>query len=80
MTVSHMEASGTVEVSAPIGCAWTAVSQTSWITVTSGATGSGDGTVGFSVSRLPGGPERERTGTIIIGVATFTVQQQRGNP
>lgn len=74
----HQEGTGTVAVTAPAGCAWTAVSRDSWIVVTSGATGSGNGTVGFSVERLPPGPAGQRTGTIRIGGQTFTIHQERG--
>src|SRR3954447_5965209 len=39
---------GSVAVTSPGGCSWTAVSGPSWILITSGATGSGSGTVTFS--------------------------------
>ena len=64
---------GTVVVTIPDGCAWTATSQVGWITVTSGQTGSGDGTVGFSVA--PNGGRLFRTGTLTIAGRTFTVTQ-----
>src|SRR4029450_5675101 len=35
---------GSVSVTAPDGCAWTAASNATWITITSGASGNGDGT------------------------------------
>ena len=60
---------------ASLGCAWTAVSQApQWIVVTSGASGSGDGTVQFGVE--PNGTGTPRSGTIVIGSQTFTVNQQ----
>ena len=65
-------ASGTVSVAAPAGCAWTATSNDGWITVTSGASGSGDGSVGFTVGANSGAA---RIGTIAIGGQTFTVTQ-----
>ena len=41
--------SGSTAVTATTGCAWTGVSNaTSWLTVTSGASGNGNGTVAFS--------------------------------
>lgn len=64
----------TVDVTAGAGCTWTAVSQVTWITVTSGAAGSGAGTVEFSVEANPA--MQPRTGTIIIGGATLTIEQQ----
>ena len=65
--------SGSVNVIAGAGCPWTAVSQVPWIIVTTGASGSGNGTVQFTVqARLSGGP---RSGTIAIAGQTFTVNQ-----
>ncbi len=64
---------GTVNVTAANGCNWTAVTTTSWITITSGATGSGNGTVGYSITANSG--TSQRTGTITIGGQTYTVIQ-----
>ena len=65
---------GSTAVTAPTGCAWTGVSSnTSWLTVTSGASGSGNGTVAFSASANPN--TSARTGTITIGSQTFSVNQ-----
>ena len=71
-SVRCRQASGTVAVTTAAGCAWTAVSNNSFITVTSGATGSGNGTVGFSVAANTGAA---RTGTLTIAGQTFTVTQ-----
>lgn len=65
---------GTVTVTAPAGCAWTAVRNASWITVTAGASGSGNGTVSYTVSEIK--PKR-RTGTLTIAGGTFTVTQTK---
>jgi bacillolysin len=67
--------SGTVAVTAGTGCAWTAASHDSWITVTGGSSGSGNGTVSYGVapSATPA-----RTGTMTIGGQTFTVEQASG--
>jgi glucose/arabinose dehydrogenase len=67
---------GTVSVNAPAGCAWTAVSNDAWITVTSGASGSGNGTVGYSVATY-NLKRRSRTGSITIAGQTLTVKQSR---
>ena len=65
---------GSTSVTAPTGCAWTGVSNnTSWLTVTSGASGNGNGTVAFSASSNPN--TSSRTGTITIGGQTFSVTQ-----
>ncbi len=63
---------GTVAVSAGTGCAWTAGSSASWVAVTSGSSGSGDGPVTFSVAANPGDA---RSGTLTIAGQTFTVTQ-----
>ncbi len=61
-------------VTAPTGCAWTGVSNnTSWLTVTSGASGNGGGTVGFSVGANPSGTQR--SGSLTIGGQTLNVTQ-----
>jgi glucose/arabinose dehydrogenase len=63
---------GSITVTADAGCAYTVLSNASWITVTSGAKGNGSGTVSYSVSSNGGGP---RTGTITVAGLTFTVTQ-----
>jgi len=65
--------SGSVSVKAPSGCAWQAVSNDSWITITSGSTGSGNGTVNYSVAA--NASTSQRTGTMTIAGQTFTVTQ-----
>ena len=65
--------SGTITVSSTTGCAWTAVSNASWITVTSGSSGSGNGTVAYSVATNTS--STSRSGTLTIGGQTFTVSQ-----
>jgi hypothetical protein len=64
---------GSVTVTAGANCPWTAVSGATWITVTAGASGSGPGTVTFSVE--PNGSGTTRVGTITIGGQVFTVNQ-----
>jgi uncharacterized protein (TIGR03437 family) len=66
-------ATGSVTVTAGSGCTWTAVSNASWITITSGATGNGSGAVGYSVAANTG--TSTRTGTLTIAGQTFTVTQ-----
>ena len=67
---------GTVTVTAPAGCPWTAVSNASWITITDGAKGSGTATVAYSVGVYTGRP-RNRNGTMTIAGATLSVKQSR---
>jgi hypothetical protein len=53
-------------------CGWTAVSNASWITITNGSSGTGNGTVGFVVAANAG---TQRTGTLTIAGQTFNVTQ-----
>jgi hypothetical protein len=64
---------GVVNVTATGSCAWTAVSNSSFITVTSGATGSGNGSVSFSVAA--NATSTQRTGSITIAGQTFNITQ-----
>jgi hypothetical protein len=63
-----------VAVSAGTGCGWTATSNDSWITITSGASGSGNGTVRFNIASNNG---KQRTGTLTIAGEKFTVEQDK---
>jgi len=67
---------GSVVVTAGTGCTWTAISNDSWITVTGGTPGSGNGTVTFSVAPYTGRP-RNRNGTMTIAGKTVSVKQSR---
>jgi Putative binding domain, N-terminal/Viral BACON domain len=61
-----------ITVSAAGGCQWTATSGAAWITINSGATGTGNGTVAFTVAANTGAA---RTGTLTIAGRAFTVSQ-----
>jgi hypothetical protein len=61
-----------VSVKAPPRCSWTASSNASWLTITEGASGTGNGKVEYSVALLALG---SRTGTLTIAGHTFTVTQ-----
>ena len=68
--------SGSITVSAPGGCSWTASSTApSWLFITSGASGSGNGTVNFGLN-FNNGPQR--SGTIVIGQKVIVVTQAAG--
>ena len=54
------------------GCAWNASTGAPWITVASGASGNGAGTVGLAVAANSG---VARTGQVAIGGQTYTVTQ-----
>lgn len=63
---------GNVTVTAGAGCGWIATSNAQWIHVTSGASGTGPGTVGYSVDLNSGSA---RSGTMTIASQTFTINQ-----
>jgi photosystem II stability/assembly factor-like uncharacterized protein len=63
---------GSVTVSTQSSCTWTASSNASWITITSGSSDTGSGTVSYSVGANPGAA---RSGTLTIAGQTFTVSQ-----
>jgi Glucose / Sorbosone dehydrogenase len=67
---------GSVAVTAPAGCGWTAVNNATWLTITGGASGSGNGTVSYSVGPY-GGPPKKRNGSLTIAGLTFTVSQTK---
>ena len=66
--------SGSVSVIAAAGCTWTAASEAAWITVTSGSSGSGNGTVAYSVKA--NSSNQQRTGSINIADKMFTITQE----
>jgi len=72
-TVSSSGGSGSVSVTAGTGCAWTAVSNAAWISITSGSPGTGNGTVSYTVSQNTG--TGSRTGTLTVAGQTHTVTQ-----
>ena len=74
---SSQSATGMVTViTSPTGCTWPATSNDSWIHITSGSTGQGNGTVSYDVDVNTTGVARK--GTIVIGVEAFTIRQAVG--
>lgn len=71
-TVAAEGGSQQVGVTTTAGCAWTAVSNASWITVTAGASGTGNGQVAYTAAANAGAT---RTGTLTIAGVTLTVTQ-----
>lgn len=75
--VSQTAASGggtaSETVSATTGCSWIAMSDVNWVTISSGATGSGSGTVAYSVS--PNTTGVDRAGTLQVAGQSVTVAQ-----
>jgi hypothetical protein len=66
---------GTFDVRTGDGCGWSAASSASWLTVTAGASGTGNGTVRYTAAANTG---PQRTATITAGGQTFTVTQGAG--
>jgi subtilisin-like proprotein convertase family protein len=66
--------SGNVVVTAAGACGWSALTKDNWINITTG-TGTGNGTVSFTV--LPNSSGNPRTGTVTIGARTLTISQAR---
>ena len=65
--------SGNVSVTTSNGCAWTATSNASWLTITSGGSGSSNGAVSYTVAANTDG--NARTGTLTVAGQTVTVTQ-----
>jgi hypothetical protein len=64
---------GSIQVRAPAGCAWTAVSNRSWIVIRGSASKSGNGVAKYSVAPYTG--TTNRTGTITIAGLRVSVTQ-----
>lgn len=75
VNVATTGATGTVAVTASSSsCGWTATSNnTDWLTVTSGSSGTGNGSVGYSAAA--NATLQDRAGSISIGTAGFSVFQ-----
>lgn len=69
----HWGGSGVVSVTTQPGCIWSAVSESDFVTVTDGMTGTGAGSFTFQV--LDWGESYSRSGTIRINDQRFTIWQ-----
>ena len=69
---------GSFSVSSPAGCGWTASSNAGWITVATGGSGSGNGTVTYSVAANTG--TSSRSGIVTVGGASHNVTQAGAEP
>lgn len=70
--LNHKGGKEKVSVKTQAGCTWTARSLASWITITSGGTGTGDGAVSFNVSET----RDAREGQLIVAGESVTVKQK----
>jgi hypothetical protein len=66
---------GSTAITTTAGCVWNASSNDSWITITSPTSGTGSGTVNFTVA--PNTTGTNRTGTLVVAGQTFTVTQPK---
>jgi len=66
-------ATGSFAVSAADSCPWTAASTAAWLAITSGSTGTGNGTVTYAIERNR--DVASRTATIAVADHLFTVTQ-----
>jgi len=64
---------GSVNVTAPAGCAWTAAANAAWLAITAGSPGNGPGTVNYFVAANT--VTSPRTGTLTIAGQPFTITQ-----
>lgn len=71
--LSSAGGSGSVEVTTAGSCSWTVEEVPSWIIITSGNGGTGNGTVGYTVS--PNTNASSRSATLEIGGRDFTISQ-----
>jgi hypothetical protein len=67
---------GTASVTTASTCSWTATSGASFITIAQGGSGTGNGTVQFSVAPNPS--TADRTGSLTIAGSTFNLTQRAG--
>ena len=70
-TLATAGGAGSVNVTAPTGCAWAAGSSAGWLTITSGASGSGNGTVSYNVA--VNATTSARVATVSVGGQSPTV-------
>jgi len=64
---------GRVQVTTGETCNWNASSNSPWLTINSGMSGTGNGSVGFTIAANPGASPR--SGTLLIGGQSFMVTQ-----
>ena len=67
--------SGVVSVTSVAACNWTATSTANWITIAPGSSGSGNGTVGYTVAPNP--TTSARVGAIKVNSYSVTISQDR---
>jgi PKD repeat protein len=71
--ISYGGGTGSVNVVTDGDCQWNAVSNNSWITITSGNSGSGNGTITFTVAA--NNSISPRSGSLTVANLTYTINQ-----
>jgi hypothetical protein len=69
---------GTVSITTQPACPWSATTSTGWITIQSGATGQGNGTVSYTVAGHSA--TAARTGSLTVAGVQVTVDQAAAEP
>ncbi len=64
---------GKIAVTTQVGCGWSVAESLDWVTISAGSSGSGSGSLTFSVAANPSGTSR--SGTMTIGGQEFKVSQ-----
>jgi hypothetical protein len=64
--------SGAISVTAGASCAWSATSTVSWVTITGGASGTGNGTVTYQAAASTGAAQ---SGSITVAGLSFAVEE-----
>jgi len=72
--VENTAGTGTITVTAGTGCVWTAASNSAWLTIVTGSSGVGNGTVTYQIAANTGGA---RNGTLTVAGATVSVHQAK---
>ena len=78
VSVASTAGSGTLAVSTGAACAWTASTTATWISIISGASITGPGTVSYTVTRNP--VAAARTATLTVAGRTVTITQAAARP
>ena len=77
LNMAGVGGTATIGVTTSSGCAWTVTSASSFVTVTSGSSASGPGTVGLTVAENLGDA---RSATLTVAGQNVTVNQAAGDP
>ncbi len=72
---SAADGNGSFTVNAPPGCNWSVSSTAAWLAITSPASGTGNGTINFTVNA---NTNLQRRGSIVVGTQVFDVSQAGG--